>query len=164
MRAMVEAQCEWYSQVVLLRRHFWSAVPLAVSAVLCCSEARALERVNLRNGFSYDCTRREVLTEGQVRLYLSPIAAESEANYIDLPSERIASVESLPDPPPPAIEVPAKVNANSPQDVRSLLAHAGRAGRGGSLQGHTAISRNAVVCGARDERVQAPQGYIASCV
>jgi len=78
--------------------------------------AHAFDRVTLRNGFSYDCTHREPLADGRVRLFLS----SGDSSYIDLPAAEIESVATLPDPPAPA-KVPAAANA----DVRSLLSYAG---------------------------------------
>jgi hypothetical protein len=62
--------------------------------------AHALERVTLRNGFSYDCARREAVDTNHVRLYLADETGSS-TNFIDLPATAIATVEPLPDPPKP---------------------------------------------------------------
>jgi soluble lytic murein transglycosylase-like protein len=78
--------------------------------------AHALDRVTLRNGFSYDCAHREPLADGRVRLYLS----SGDSSYIDLPASEIESVATLPDPPA-SLKTSAPANA----DVRSLLSHAG---------------------------------------
>ena len=97
-----------------------AVVFLAVAAGV----ARAMERVTLRNGFSYDCARREPLDASRVRLFLAssePGAATASQNFIDLPAESIASVENLPDPPAVA---PAAVAAVAP-DLHMLLASAG---------------------------------------
>jgi soluble lytic murein transglycosylase-like protein len=80
--------------------------------------AHAFDRVTLRNGFSYDCSHREPLEDGRVRLFLSTGA---EASYIDLPASEIESVATLPDPPAAAKTISTTANA----DVRSLLSHAG---------------------------------------
>lgn len=101
-----------------------SALALALCACAGASIAHALERVNLRNGFSYDCARREPLDAAHVRLYLADETPSGSANYIDLPSNAIVSVEAVPDPPKP---IPAASNPVTPADTRSLLAHAGRA-------------------------------------
>ena len=101
---------------------------LALCAVGClslrASNASALERVHLRNGFSYDCARQEPLDGSHVRLYLSDQQPSSTDNYIDLPATAIAAVESLPDPPSPAAISVASAST-APMDVRSLLTHAG---------------------------------------
>jgi hypothetical protein len=100
------------------------ALTLAAGALLCASATQALQRVNLRNGFSYDCTRQESLDAAHVRLFLSDAQPLSAVNYIDLPTTAIASVEPLPDPPAHAgIAPPAAGNL----DVHVLLTHAGAA-------------------------------------
>jgi len=82
--------------------------------------AQALERVNLRNGFSVDCARREAVDAGRVRLFTSA----DGANFIDIPASEIAGVETLPDPPPakPAPAVPASAAG---LDIPTLLHQAG---------------------------------------
>jgi soluble lytic murein transglycosylase-like protein len=87
--------------------------------------AHALERVTLRNGFSYDCARRETLDSTHVRLFLAASSSSSDAasNFIDLPTQAIAAVETLPDPvPTPAAPVAPKPAA---LDVHTLLSNAG---------------------------------------
>lgn len=88
--------------------------------------AQALERVELRNGFSYDCVRRETLPGGQVRLFLS---GSEPGSYVELPASQINSVEVLPDPPQPAVVLSG--NAKDVEDkarsadLPTLLTHAG---------------------------------------
>ena len=94
-------------------------------AVACLSSARALERVTLRNGFSYDCARKEPLDHAQVRLYLADGQAPGIANYVDIPSGAIIADEALPDPPKEA-STPGLAASTIP-DVRTLLSHAGAA-------------------------------------
>lgn len=65
----------------------------------CAIAAHAMERVTLRNGFAYDCTRQEPLDSSHIRLYLLPSQPDAAANYIDLPAGSVASIEDLPDPP-----------------------------------------------------------------
>jgi soluble lytic murein transglycosylase-like protein len=81
--------------------------------------AHALERVTLRNGFTYDCAQRQPLGDGHIRLFLHP---NDPGDYIDLPAAqivRIDTLDTLPDPPaPPAATLPSP-------DVRNLLARAG---------------------------------------
>ena len=100
--------------------------------MLCCvlcwlawfaGSARALERVTLRNGFAYDCSRQEPVDGGRVRLFFS----ETPSGYIDLPSTEIASIEALPDPPPPPAPngYEARTSSSGAVDVRSLLAKSG---------------------------------------
>ena len=85
------------------------------------SAAHALERVTLRNGFSYDCARRQTLDSTHVRLYLPASSPDAATNFIDLPTQSIAAVETLPDPvppPPPVVPTPPAV------DVHTLLSNA----------------------------------------
>ena len=84
--------------------------------VFACTPAHAFDRVTLRNGFSYDCTHREPLEDGRVRLFLNT----GTENYIDLPAAEIESVATLPDPPVVAAKTPS-----ASSDVRSLLSNAG---------------------------------------
>ena len=77
--------------------------PLLLAALLT-NAAHALQRVTLRNGFSYDCARYEPLDSSHIRLYLSSQATD----FIDLSRHSILSIETLPDPPqPPAPPVAA---------------------------------------------------------
>jgi soluble lytic murein transglycosylase-like protein len=108
--------------------------PLAASCIaalcvaVCCIPAHALERVNLRNGFSYDCARSQPLDSTHVRLFLSesgPGSAPAANNFIDLAAQEIVSVEMLPDPPPPPTPAPVAVSAPVIADVHDLLARAG---------------------------------------
>jgi len=98
----------------------------ALCALAGCVAAHALEHVNLRNGFSYDCTRREPLGDGHIRLYLLSAGSDT-ASYIDLPAEAIASVELVPDPPKPAPPAAAAITSSpaASPDVPTLLARAG---------------------------------------
>lgn len=108
---------------------------LALGAVLVFAAlpgvARALEHVELRNGFSYDCTRREILPGGQVRLFLAGSQpGTSEANYIDVPVAKIASVEPVPDLLPAASSADSAdskgiAGAKANLDIPGLLSRAG---------------------------------------
>ena len=99
------------------RFHCGLLLATAALALALSTAARAFDRVTLRNGFSYDCTHREPLDDGRVRLFLNT-GAES---YIDLPSAEIESVATLPDPP----AQPAKASTATNVEVRGLLNHAG---------------------------------------
>ena len=98
-----------------------------LAAALCAASlavsAHALERVTLRNGFSYDCARREAVDTNHVRLYLADETGSS-TNFIDLPATAIATVEPLPDPPKPTPSLSAQPQPNS-ANVNDLLVHAG---------------------------------------
>ncbi len=83
--------------------------------------AHALEHVTLRNGFSYDCARQQPLDQGRVRLFTT----SDGNNFIDIPAAEIASIETLPDPPPAAPQpTPAPAPAAAP-DIPTLLQSAG---------------------------------------
>ncbi len=82
--------------------------------------ARGFDRVTLRNGFSYDCTHREPLEDGRVRLFLDN---NSGSSYIDLPAAEIESIATLPDPVAATHAAAARPAAAA--DVHMLLSHAG---------------------------------------
>ena len=87
--------------------------------------AHALERVTLRNGFTYDCARREAVDPTHIRLYLADsTGAAPDTNFIDLPATAIATVEPLPDPPKPTPS-PAAQPQHASANVSDLLANAG---------------------------------------
>jgi soluble lytic murein transglycosylase-like protein len=100
------------------RSHHGLTLALAVFALAVSAAAHAFDRVTLRNGFSYDCARRQPLDDGRVRLFLS----SADSSYIDLPASEIASVATLPDPVPPASSIAAPASS---LDVHTLLSHAG---------------------------------------
>jgi soluble lytic murein transglycosylase-like protein len=79
--------------------------------------AHARERITLHNGFELECVHHETVDATHVRLYLP-----GENNYQDLPAAEIASVETIPDPPP----TPAASPIPEPElDLHTLLARAG---------------------------------------
>jgi soluble lytic murein transglycosylase-like protein len=101
--------------------------------------ARAAEHITLRNGFTFDCLRREA-TGDRVRLYLisaSATATVAESTYVEIPAASILRVEVIPDPaPPPAPIVPPAPSTSSPllpipsssltpSDMHELLTRAG---------------------------------------
>lgn len=99
---------------------------VGAAALSCAVGAHAFERVNLRNGFSYDCARQERLDNEHVRLFLADAQPANASNYVDLPISAIASVESLPDPPAARLPVNATPAATAAApDIHTLLAHAG---------------------------------------
>jgi soluble lytic murein transglycosylase-like protein len=113
-------------------RHLSRIRPLAAGllAMALCPASHAFQRVTLRNGFSYDCARSEPIDSSHVRLFLTSSPAQSSnqaSNFIDLSTQSIASIETLPDPPQPApVAVPAAVPSPAPiQDVNQLLNKAG---------------------------------------
>ena len=84
-----------------------------------------MERVTLRNGFTYDCTRQEPLDGTHLRLYLLPSQPDAAANYIDLPAGAVASVEKLPDPTSSATK--SATGPAAAADLHALLSTAGAA-------------------------------------
>jgi soluble lytic murein transglycosylase-like protein len=98
---------------------------LAAAVLLCfAADARAAERVTLRNGFTIECDHHGRV-DGHMRLYLSA----GEDNYIDRSPEEIASFEQLPDPPVAAAPVaPQSSNGGAKltqADLHEMLARAG---------------------------------------
>ena len=99
-------------------------------ATLLCTAAHAFQRVTLRNGFSYDCVRSEPLDSSHIRLFLTSSALQSpnqspaeSPDFIDLSSQSIASIETLPDPPQPA---PIPTVSAPAASVPALLSAAGQ--------------------------------------
>ncbi len=103
----------------------WLGTPCLLATLLC-TAAHAFQRVTLRNGFSYDCARSEPLDSSHVRLFLTSAAPQSpnqSPDFIDLASQSIASIETLPDPPQPGpIATASMLTAGVPE----LLSAAGR--------------------------------------
>jgi soluble lytic murein transglycosylase-like protein len=105
--------------------------------------AYGAEHVTLRNGFTFDCLRREA-TGNSVRLYLIPaFATAAESTYVEIPSASILRIETVPDPAPAALVPlpagPSTLDANplaptpepsvaaalTPSEMQKLLARAG---------------------------------------
>ncbi len=102
---------------------------VAIAALAGLRQARAAERVSLRNGFVEQCDHHGQV-DGRVRLYLSA----GEDNYIEFAPEQIATVEFVPDPPVPATQSNPQP---SPKTVRLTTADLGeiltRAGKDHNL-------------------------------
>ena len=98
-----------------------SSLTLTLLAVIAGPSLRAYaaEHITLRNGFEFDCARREAAGD-RVRLYLNPAAgalltavragdagqgAAQDANYIEVAASSVLRVEQIPDPPAPAAAV-----------------------------------------------------------
>ncbi len=79
----------------------------------------ALNRVTLRNGFTYDCARQQAVDATHTRLFLAPDAASS---YVDIATSEIVAVDALPPPPPPTVAT--TVNPAAPT-LATLLSSAG---------------------------------------
>lgn len=95
-----------------------------VAGVALLPAARAGERVTLSNGFIQRCDHH-ALVDGRMRLYLSA----GEDNYIEFAPGQIASIETVPDPPPAAVPAAASRRTDKKLnsfDVAEMLAHAGR--------------------------------------
>jgi soluble lytic murein transglycosylase-like protein len=102
------------------------SLSVALCALALTASSHALERVTLRNGFSYDCARRQPVDGGRMRLFLDT----AQSSYIDLPASSIVSIEAVPDPPPASPQAspqfaPPTASAAAPPDVRGLLSRAG---------------------------------------
>jgi hypothetical protein len=108
-------------QLLMSGKHLFIAAFLAALA----PSARAAEHVTLRNGFDLRCDHHAQV-DNRVRLYLSA----GEDNYIEFPSQQIALIELLPDPPsPPQISAnpPSPEAKLSQADLAEILARAGKA-------------------------------------
>ena len=98
-----------------------SSLTLTLLAVIAGPSLRAYaaEHITLRNGFEFDCARREAAGD-RVRIYLLPAAgvllptvragadgqiAAQDANYIEVAASSVLRVEQIPDPPAPAAAV-----------------------------------------------------------
>jgi len=105
-------------------------------AVVCVSAMslpmRAAEHVTLKNGFEMDCSRREMVGD-HVRLYLLASGKDGDVNYLEVASDAIARVETVPDPVPVALEPVPGVTKSEPvaaltkAEMHQMLAHAGQA-------------------------------------
>lgn len=103
---------------------------MAIALMLFCAPlAHAAEHVTLANGFELDCVRRELRPEpggDKVRLYFTPAVAGAEADYIDVAAASVIRVETLPDPPPAPIVLPAAhVEPPAPAATQPTLAELG---------------------------------------
>lgn len=99
---------------------------LVLTAALVClpSQSRAAELVNLSDGYVQRCDHH-ALVDGRVRVYLSA----GEDNYIDYKPVQVASIETIPDPPPAVSSAPVTGPqthpALTPGDLREMLTKAG---------------------------------------
>ncbi|MGA8939028.1 MAG: hypothetical protein WB439_07680, partial [Acidobacteriaceae bacterium] len=99
----------------------WLGTPCLLATLLC-TPLLALQRVTLRNGFSYDCARYEPIDSTHIRLFLTPQATD----FIDLSRQSIASIETLPDPPMQPAPQPTAATAIAPAaNLPQLLSAAG---------------------------------------
>jgi soluble lytic murein transglycosylase-like protein len=77
----------------------------AISAAALSSSAHALERINLTNGFTIDCTRHEQADNSHIRLIY---ATGTQL----LRTSEIASIDILPDPPKPSAAIRANLTTS----------------------------------------------------
>ena len=86
--------------------------------------ARAMEHVTLKNGFEYDCVRREQVGD-KMRLYFGA----GGTNYLDIAPDAVVRVETLPDPVPvAAAAVPAHPAGAAEPTLTELAQMVARAG------------------------------------
>lgn len=113
------------------RSFSWHGVFVA-SALVFAPMAQAAQHVTLRNGFELDCARQE--THGDhVRLYLASTDRSEAANYMDVASDAVVRVETVPDPPQPmvteSLRGPGGLNSTSMtltrHEMDTILASAG---------------------------------------
>ena len=110
----------------VFRRHPNRSSVLTVALALATVSAHALERVNLNNGFSYDCTHHEPVDAEHVRLYLyTADSTDPSKNYTVIASKQIASIEPLPDPPRATNGSATRTTCGDKRNVPDLLAKAG---------------------------------------
>lgn len=113
---------------------FWAALALvALSLAPVC--ARAAEHVTLRNGFEFDCARREAVEGDRVRLILlSAQTLNRQEGYLEVAADAVVRVDMIPDPTavaPAAPETKAAVPTEHAQteptqaEMHTMLAHAG---------------------------------------
>lgn len=95
------------------------------ACLLLAPAAHAAEHVTLRNGFEFDCSRQEALGPDRVRLFFAPASVTAEANYLDVATTAIASVETVPDPPAAPALAATPASQPTPMELHELLARSG---------------------------------------
>jgi hypothetical protein len=98
-----------------------------------CPFARAAEHVTLKNGFEFDCVRREVVGD-KIRLYLmdNGTTSSGDANYLEVEANLVVRVETIADVPAPvlAVKTPNLMTITAiptKEEMHEMLAHAGAA-------------------------------------
>lgn len=101
-------------------------------AVLAAPSLRAGEQITLRNGFAVRCDHHAVVQD-RMRLYMTG----GTENYIEFPSQDIATIDLVPDPPATPVAAPASAKPSvptppseirlTPADLHEILARAGQA-------------------------------------
>jgi Transglycosylase SLT domain len=97
----------------------------SIAALFCLPTlGRTAELVNLSDGYVQQCDHH-ALVDGRIRVYLSA----GEDNYIDYKPVQVASIETIPDPPPAVSSAPVTRpqthTALTPGDLREMLTKAG---------------------------------------
>ena len=107
------------------KSRFVATACAALLPLVAVPRASGLERVYLRNGFSYDCARHEPLDSTHVRLYLAD-GGTAANGYVDVVADAISNTEMLPDLPR-GVQAATQPNAVPTPDLRTMLAAAGSA-------------------------------------
>ena len=81
---------------------------------------QAAEEITLKNGFNLLCDHREQAGD-RVRLFTS----RDNGNFVEVDAAEIASVDAVPDPPPPAVPISAPQPKLTGADVHQLISKAG---------------------------------------
>jgi Transglycosylase SLT domain len=81
---------------------------------------QAAEEITLKNGFNLLCDHREQAGD-RVRLF----TGRDSGNFVEVDAAEIASVDTVPDPPPAAVPISAPVPKLTSADVHQLIAQAG---------------------------------------
>ncbi len=105
-----------------MRKVFIFGSCLGLLALLGTVPLQAAEEITLVNGFQLSCDHREQ-AGGKVRLFTHP----DRDDFVEVDAEDIASVELVPDPPPPPV-APVKLVPEpklTAADVHQLIAKAG---------------------------------------
>ncbi len=113
----------------MVRRYIRHGIRLLAVIAAVCPLARAAEHVTLKNGFEFDCVRREADGE-RVRLYLLGGKSNDVSNYFEVAASAIVKVEALPDeiPAPAIVKAAAIVQtavAPTTAEMTVMLARAG---------------------------------------
>src|ERR1700752_1296040 len=94
------------------------ACSVAVLAFLGMAPAlHAAEQVTLKNGFNLLCDHREQAGD-KVRLFTT----QGSGNFVEVDAAEIASVDTVPDPPPAAVPTAAVAPRLTNADVHELIA------------------------------------------
>ena len=116
-----------------LRNNLVRASVVLAALHVCLLQAQAGERVTLRNGFAFDCVRRELQQSGTVRLFFAASPAAESSNYLDVPAASVVLVEPIPDPVPTPLPTISAASAHSasaaapltPQALNQMVARSG---------------------------------------